>query len=170
MTIVDYNHGENVATQVLLLKQKGVQAVLNATFEPDLLRMLKNMKTLKYSPLIGSNEDALGTEAAKQYPQLAKGVSLFGFAHISDTFTEKVKQRDPNNTLVSLEAAALAYLHIKQLYQTILACGADSQCQQRTFAQSAPNGVIAFQGWSNRVAQFDVSLKEWSGDRFEVQS
>ncbi len=168
ITVVDYNHGENVATQVLVLKQKNIQAVLNATFEPDMLRMLKSMKTLKYFPLIGSNEDALGTDAAKGYPRLAKGVILFGFSSINEAFTEKVKGIDPRNNLISLEAAALAYLHVKQLYQVLQSCGSDITCQNDSLANSKADNTIAFQGWKDRVAQFEVAVKGWDGESFKA--
>ncbi len=164
--IVDYKYGEAVRTQALLLKKHKVQAVLNASFEGDVLNMLEAFRAIDYMPLLASNFDAYTDNVRKKYSTVIDEFTTFGFKKVSDEFIKKVKTKDPENSLVSIEGAALAYIHIKQFVDALRTCKKDDiECQLRKM-QVAPhqNGtILGFQGFKDRTAIFPPDLVVYRG-------
>lgn len=154
-----YNPGDEVATQVILLKKRGVEAIINASFEPDLLRMLKAVSDLGWRPQMAAQSDAVGTEFPSQYDQQRKLLLLFSLPTLGEEFIAKVRKYDPPNTLVSISAAGLAYLHVHQLYSAVRRCSEPSAtCVSDEIAKSPPDPLTGFRGWRARVADFDIQV------------
>jgi ABC-type branched-subunit amino acid transport system substrate-binding protein len=157
-----YNPGDDVATQLLLFKSKGVTAIVNTTFEPDLLRMLKGVQNLKWNPLLATQSDAVASQTRELFPELLERITVFALPPLPSAFIERVRNKDPHNTLISISAAGLGYLHIKQLYAARLRCPkGDAQCMQHEIAGAERDQTTGFEFWENRVARFAVSLRSW---------
>lgn len=163
--VTEYNPGDNVSTQALLFKSKNIEGVINSTFEPELINMIKAMSSIGYFPEVGSNSDAFTLNAQKQFNEFAKKVYLFNFSPVSSTFLGKVSNFYPDNNLVSIEGAALVYTHIKQLYQVLTICSnRDLACQVNELSSSLSDKTIGFERWENRRAIFNLGIYQRSGD------
>ncbi len=162
ITVVEFAYGDPVPTQVLLLKNKGVKAVLSTCYEGDTINMIKAMETINYEPLFAVNFDAVTPQIEKQYGTVLKRIITFGYPEISHEFIAKVKEYDPKNQLASLEAAAETYLHIRQLVEAISSCDkANLTCQEEQLEKASPSEMLEFQGWRNRIADFSIVLRTW---------
>lgn len=163
--VVEYNAGDDVATQALLFKSKEIEAVFNATYESDLVNMLKAMSSIKYMPKVVINSDAFSGQVAKQFPTFTSSIYLFGFSPITKTFLEQVKAKFPENSFAAIEAAALAYTHIKQLYYSVKDCPKkDLACQKDRLNHAGHDGTIGFQAWHDRVAEFKIGVYQRKND------
>lgn len=157
---VVYNPGDEIASSVLSLKQKGVEAVLNVAFEPDLLRTLKNMQNLGWRPLVGTQEDAVAEQGQKLFPEMLKHLSTFSLPALPEEFIERIRKRDPKNSLVSISAAGLAYVHVKQLFAARAACSTgELQCMRQSIAAAGPDSTTGFEGWKGQTARFAIRIR-----------
>jgi ABC-type branched-subunit amino acid transport system substrate-binding protein len=161
-TEVEYTPGDGVATQILTLRSRGVEAVVNATFEPDFLRMLKNLNDLGWRPQIATQSDAITNETQTKFPNIFEKLVTFALPILPESFISRIKAKDPGNNLISLSAAGLAYLHVKQLYAARLACrNRDSECLVKHLAAARSDSSVGFRGWIDRTADFNVRLHTW---------
>ncbi|MBX7138562.1 MAG: ABC transporter substrate-binding protein [Oligoflexia bacterium] len=162
----NYNHDDDLVAQVMLLKSHGVEAVMNVAFEPDLLRMYQALKRLNWRPLVGTQNDAVADAAIERFPGLLEKTTVFGLPQLSEAFLSKVKAHDPENTLASISAAGLAYLHIKQLYAAISGCPKKAvACISEKLSAAPADPEFGFGRWVKRVADFRVSLRTWRAGR-----
>jgi len=170
MVVLDYNTGEDQRTLVLTARSRGAGALLNITYEPDLLNTLKAVKTIGYEVLIGTNENAITSNVTQGYPELLERLFVLGFGAVSPEFLARLKEKDPKSTGANIEAAALAYTHLRQISAALSACaGRELECQMNRMAESPPDDTIGFRGWKNRAAQFGMMIRGWKdGVRYEV--
>lgn len=159
--VLEYNFGDDVSTQILQMKNKGIEGIFNVLFEEDAIRMFKSIKSLQYDVYIGGNVDSYTKKVTSSYPDLAKKTYTFGFSNINQDFKNKVIKFDPDNNLVTLEATALAYIHLKQIYSSFKVCGKeDVDCQIKEMSKFKSDNIIGFKSWQNRIAQFDLTLRQ----------
>ena len=163
-----YRLGESVAPQILALKNKGVEAIINSCFEVDALNMLKAMSDINFSPLIGVNEDALTANIEALYSkQLDHGLA-FGLQQPSSAILNDAKSLPGGEQLHTFERVGLSYLHIKQLAAAVAACrGASAGCLVDMLNKSGPDGSVGFEGWRDRIAQLHTILKEYKDKKLE---
>ena len=160
LVAVAYDPGQDVGSQILQLRSKGAKAIINVGYEADQARMLKSLRTLQFFPILGSLENNFSSETIAQWRDLLKQMTVVAFPPVSADFVGRIKMHDPSNNLAAVSSAALAYLHVKQLYRAAAACpGADLKCQVREVEQSGPDPVMDFTGWQRHVAQFDLHIK-----------
>ena len=159
--IVDYQMREEVRTQVLSLKAQGVAAVMNATYEGDLLNMLKVMKELRFSPSIATEDSALTARAITQYPELLDRALSFGMPPAPDWFVKKVLARDIEKTPTGMEHAVMTYLHVQHLVAAVAACPThDLKCQTARLASAAADPAFGFLGFgADRIARFSWKVR-----------
>ncbi len=114
-----FNPSALLSTEILRAKQKGVELVVFMGYEPDFLNTLKAMQDLNYAPKIATIESVVTAQVVNKFPTLSKNIFAFGMPKVSSDFVTKLKKLDPKNSLVSLDAAASAYVHVKQLAKVI---------------------------------------------------
>lgn len=137
--VIDYKYGDSVRTQALLLKKNGAEAVINASFEGDILNMMEAFTTISYAPKIGANFDVFTKRLIEKYPQHSSKFVSFGLQNVAEDFVSRVKAKDPRNSLIGIEGAALAYLHISQMVEAIKACGKKNvSCQVAYLSVNSP--------------------------------
>jgi len=158
----DFNPGDEMATQVLALRYAGAEAVVSSAFEPDLQRLLKSMQNIKWTPLVGAQRDLVTAEIIKKFPEYLDKLVAFSLPVLPPAFENAVRERDPSNTLASISAAGLGYLHVKQLYNAISSCPRDdSACIIKLIGAANPDQQTGFKGWKDRIAVFDFPLVTW---------
>ena len=157
-----YAYGDDVATQALLIKKHGAEAVINATYEGDFINMLKAMEAIQYKPFVAGNADAVTIQVMKQFSGFSSHLIRFGFAPIAEDFLDKVKRKDPDNDFGSIEAAALTYTHMIQIAAAVHACpDRDTACLMEQLAKSSADTTLGFKGWNERLASFDIRVSGW---------
>lgn len=161
--VMPYEFSESVSSQVLKMKAAGVEAILNPAFEADMLNLMKAMKVINYHVPIGVSEpDSLTASVKTQYPEMLEGVTSFGFPHISKAFLSKFAKRFPENALVTVEAAAMAYIHARQIFNAVSSCPEkEIACIMDVMEKSQPDPTLGFIRWENRIAVYQFLLKEW---------
>lgn len=154
-----YNSGEDVRTQLITLKSKGVEAILNLSFEPDMLNMFKALEEMRFTPRIGVNFDSLTQKLRTQFAPLMPQVVCYSSAPIPDEFVKKVQAHDPSNSLTTLEAAALINLHLRQIARAARQCTSRSlECMMDHILKSSPDPLMGFQRWKGRSADLSQTL------------
>jgi ABC-type branched-subunit amino acid transport system substrate-binding protein len=163
-----YQPGEDVSSQILSFKQRGVQAVMNPSYEADFLNMLKNISDFRYKVQIGGYVDALTEKVKRSYSDLLQRVNTFGLPPVSASFIEKIKTRYPQTDFEVWEGTALCYTHIMQLGRVLNRCKKGNlDCQIKILSNSPPDNIIGFKGWKNRVADFDLVVKDWDSRKIK---
>lgn len=163
LMVLSYDFGESVSSQILRMKSKGMQAVLNPGLEVDTLNTFKAMREINYHVPVGISEpDGLSDQVRMEYSDMLEGVTTFGFPRISDEFKSKFRARFPAAPTDSLEGAAMAYTHALQIYSAFQSCpDRDVDCVVKQMSVSPPNPTLQFLRWESHIAVYDFTLKEW---------
>ncbi len=163
---VSYSPGDDVSTQTLVLKKNGVQGIMNVGYEADFIRMLRSLKNIGWSPKIAA-QDNIGSELTlSQFPDALSRAYLFSLPTLPAEFIKKVKDRNPQHSDVSVSAAGLAYLHVKQLYEARIKCQkSDADCMVREIGAAKEDKLTGFGGWHDRIAKFDINVRSDKVDR-----
>lgn len=166
-----FNPKEDVASQVLKFKGAGVQAIFSSGFEVDNLNLLKNLRLLNYHVSIGgSDSDVLTQEVVRAYPAEIDGTVTYGYPEVGEVFRKRVLAKDPGNTFTAIEAAANAYIFLKQVVFAVKSCKrGDVACQVKAVEANREDPLLKFRGWRDHIAQHDFVLTVWkNGTRVPV--
>ena len=156
-----YKQGESVSSQVLALKNKGVQAIINASFEGDIRNMLKAAYELGLKARFGVPEDTMTAEVLAKFHADLEESMTFGLKGPPPALLERTKGIAGADQLPGEEGVGIAYLHIHQLHQALNQCPpGDSSCAVAALAQADPDWGIGFGGWEQRSALLETVVKE----------
>ena len=155
-------------TQLLKLKQNNVQAVFNVALPSATISSLKDMRTLKMSITFVASSDSISPDIISQNSTLLEGVVAFGLVPASDDFIQKLKQELPNQNVGYYPAAALAYIHTKQMALALKSCNSDTTCMQNEMDNTPSENAIGFGGFKNHVAEFALPIQEFRNGKFET--
>ncbi len=155
-TVENYNLGDDSKNLVTKLNQQGIEAIINTGFEADTANILKAIGETNSKIRIGVTTDTLTPTVKKQYSKELKGSYNFGFGAISNEFINKVKAIDPSVT--SYDAAALGYIHAKQLVTSLVDCQKELNCTKDKISKSKPESIIPFQNFVDRKANFETLI------------
>ena len=156
-----FNLGEtDFKTQVLKLKNTGVGAITNASFEEDTLNTLKAMKELNFKVPFGTVADTVTSNVISKYSDMLKGAWTFGFMAVDKDFSAKVLA-EAGKKLASDYGAAIAYTHILQMVKAIDKCSKEISCVDGEMSKSPEDKTIGFKEFNNRVADLSMVLKQY---------
>lgn len=159
---VPFNQNDDLASNVMVLKKNGIQATALAAFEPDLLNLLRAVKNLNYSGKIAVQLNAAGAQVQQLYSDILPRYEFFGLPPVHPEFLKRLRAEFPDIPETSIEAAAVTFLHIRQMARAVAACDiSNSRCIAEKLSLSPPDDVIGFMGWKNRVAQFKPVFWKW---------
>ncbi len=147
-------------TQILKFKTAGVGAVMNVGFEGDTLNTLKAMKEQSLKVSYGTVDDTITASVKTQYPTELKGAWTFGFAQVDPSFSAKIKQ-ETTKTLSTEFGAAIAYTHLKQMVKALDKCNNDTTCAATEMAKSVSDSTIGFNKFIDRIADLDMTVKQY---------
>ena len=167
--VVDYSTGEDVRVQVLNLKKRGADCVINPAFISDFSRMLKAMGELQYYPFVSANNDAMDPRVMAEFPQIAAHAYSFSLPQPPGALLDRCMSQGFCDNRDNPSAVMLGYLHTKQLLQAVWSCSqkghrAQRECIAEAFAASPVDSTLGFQGWQNRQAAFELRLVQWGSD------
>lgn len=161
-----YNAGETDFHTVLLKLKKGnPEVVFNGSFQPEALASLRDMREMGLRvPFVGIT-DSISPNIIDEYSSRLEGSILFGLSAASAEFTERLKQEYPDQPINNYQAAALAYIHLKQIARALHSCPKDLECAKKVLDKSGPESILGFKGFNNRIASFDTLIQEWRGGK-----
>lgn len=156
-----YTFGDtDFKTQILKFKTAGVGAVMNVGFEGETLNTLKAIKEQSLKVPFGTVDDTITANVKTQYPTELKGTWTFGFAQVVPSFSAKIKQ-ETTKTLSTEFGAAIAYTHLKQMVKALDKCANDTACAATEMAKSAVDNTIGFNKFTDRIADLDMTVKQY---------
>lgn len=162
-----YNPEEtDFRTQLLKLSQNHVEAVFNVALPSATISSLKNMRTLKMDVPFVASSDSISPDIISKNSAILEGVVAFGLVPASDAFVEKLKQAFPNENISYYPAAALAYIHTKQIVSALGSCEENASCLQNRMDRASPESVIGFGGFKDHVAEFELPIQEFHAGEF----
>ena len=150
---------KDLRVQVTKLKQNNVEAIINPGIEADLLNMLKVVNEFGWDVKIGGSSEGLSNKVISDYNELLKGSVYFSYDELPSEFKEKIIAKlgkEPQ----TYDAAAFAYLHIKQIARAISVCpNKDYLCVKENIL-SQKEDFFGFNGYNGSIAEFDIELFE----------
>lgn len=155
---------------LLKLKKENIQALFNISPPKETFASLKNSRELGVNvTFVGALESA-SPEIIKQNSSFLEGTIFFGFSPSllpgGAGFEEKLKKEFPDKNVSSYAAAALVYIHSKQLVRTFKECNKDQECVKVKMEQAPADPSLGFMGFVNRAAKFNISVQEWKNGQF----
>jgi hypothetical protein len=165
--VEEFTIGSDVSPQILRLKTKAPQAIMAPAFEGDALNLFRALRQANWKPQIGFDvRDSLTELVRVSFPDFISSAVGFGFSAPTPHLIELLREESPDITDVGLEAGALAYLHVHQMWRSLNAC-MDNECRASALAASGPDRLFEFQGWKDRIAQFGTHLFRFKGKQLE---
>lgn len=165
---ISYKSSEVVNTQVLQLKSKKIEAILNPGYEGDMINMLKSLSILKFEPKIGSNEDVFTDKLITDYKENLKNAYAFGLPSLPESFITRIKNLDSKNIIGAVDQAGMSYLHIKQMFIALSKCpNRDIICQMNIMQNSPEDKQFGFLGFDNsRQAKYSWIVTKFIDGKF----
>jgi branched-chain amino acid transport system substrate-binding protein len=163
-----YNPGEtDFRTMILKMKHKNITAVFNPAFPREVQSSLMQKEQLGFDvKFFITPSDALPVNFVNENPSLMENVITFGFPDVSNEFIDRLNREFDNPDIAAPEAAAVTYIHLKQIANSLNKCGKDIICIRNEMDNAPPAKEIGFKGFKNRIAQFDSPIKQWNGEEF----
>jgi len=163
----EYNPGTlDFRTSLLKLKTQNVDAIFNISFPPETFASLRNMNELGMNAVFVGHSVALVPQLVNEHEALLGGAIFFGLPVASKEFQERLNQEFPGTTILDYEPTGLAYIHLKQLAHAFDKCGENLKCVRDQLDKAKPEPILGFHGFFNRVASFDLLIREWKNGQF----
>lgn len=164
--VVEYSTGDDVRSQVLSLKKKGADCIVNPAFIPDFSRMLKALGDIHYLPIVSANNDAMDPKVMAEFPQLASQAYSFSLPPAPAAFLTRSVDEGFSENRENPNAVMLGYLHTKQLLRAVRSCAdagkrGQGTCVAESIATAPADPEFGFQGWKDRQAAFRLRLVHW---------
>ena len=151
--------GSTLYSETIKLKKNNVDLVFSVNYEPEFHLMLKTFKHFKYFPKIGAFKDTITDNIKNEFRNdFFKNINYFEINIDNQEFLNRYYKKFPKASKTSSTAAALAYLHIKQLYGAITSCPNNIECQKKYMDNLGEDKDFYFSGFKNRVANFTINL------------
>ena len=162
LQVETYNPGER-DFRTTLSKMKDVEAIFNPAFPGEVQASLKQIKELGINSKFVTNYDALQGGFTNENPALMEDVYIFGFPDISEEFASRI-----NSNIAAPEAAAAAYIHLKQMAIAINDCDDNIECIKQKMDNSETSSILGFKGFEDNIAIFEMPIKKWEGNAFTL--
>lgn len=159
----EYDTTNDLRSLVARVKKSDVQAVFQTGWEADFINRFRASADLGLVLPSGMPEPLLTSTVIQSVtPASLQGLVTFGFPKISDEFVNRLKSAALYESPKSIESAAIAYLHVKQVITSILECpDRNISCELFKVIAAPPDSILGFKGWKNREASYDFKLRRW---------
>lgn len=166
---LEYDANDDLRSLVTRLKSLDVQRIVQTGYEADYISRFRATADIGLLLPTGMPQPLLTQTVIKAVnPSALEGTIVFGFPPISEEFVNRLKAADLYRSATSIESAAIAYLHVKQLVSAVSACPRrDIDCEVKHLATSAADPILGFDGWDGRIASYDYKLRKWTNGKFQ---
>lgn len=159
--VEDYAPSSTVNTQITRLKGKGVGAIINGSYEGDVLNMMRAMQSVRFRVPIGVPNDGISPKTLAEHAQFLNGSLIFGLKTLPERLQQEARKLPGGSLLSGFYAVGTARLHVKQLFYAAQRCAVgDGQCILEQIDASEPEPTLGFLGFHNRFAQFEINVSE----------
>lgn len=164
--VESYDPGQtDFRTSLLKLDKQEIDVVFHASFQPETLASLRNMRTLGMRQTFVGLSETITPDIVPEYKDMLEDAITFGLPKVSRDLIQRMKVEVEDARIIDENAAGLAYVHITQLAGALSVCGTDTKCSRQKLNESAADPRIGFQGFRDRVAGFDTLIEEWKGGK-----
>ena len=146
----------DLRTQISNLASNDVEAIVNASFAPEMLASLKNIRDLNLDVTFVALTELLTDKVLDEYKGALEGGVFFGLPKAP----EKLIERTADSRVSDESAMAFGYLHITQLAEALNECDRELQCVTNWLHSAPTSHVLDFQGYQDRIAKFDTRIIE----------
>lgn len=162
--VFSYRQGESVSSQVLALKQKGVDAIINVGYEGDILNMLKAARDLSYRPRFGGAQDGFTDGLQQSFSKELRGSLGFRLPRVPETIIYQAQSIPGGPDLRDFQRVGITQLHLNQILSAEEACKPDKliACVMAELDKSPASPEIGFEGWKDRKAGMRLVLTEFT--------
>lgn len=165
--VESYNPGaSDIRSQLVKLRAANVEAVFNGAYQPATLLTVKTMRELRMNQVFVALRETITPDVLPEYSNRLEDSILFGLPSVSADLIARIRSEVPNAKIVDENAAALAYMHIKQLGMALNKCDKNIRCVTNEIANSEAYDETGFEGFHDRVASFTTKIEEFKGGRF----
>ena len=160
-----YARGDAIPTEIASLRQKKVDAVMNASFVDDTINMLKAMRTNSLRVPVATAEENFPPDVIREFLPWIDGSITFSIDFDRGFFAAKVQSLNESNPPDRFEGVALAWGHLRQLHEALLRCrpSHEADCAVRELERAPETPQTAFIRWENRSARYRYRLGTFSG-------
>lgn len=100
-------------------------------------------------------------------PKALASTVVFGFPNLSEEFIDRLKAAGLYRSPISIQSAAITFLHVKQLVNALIKCPKDDiDCEVGSSSQTEADPVLEFKGWHDRIAVYEYLLRKWQDGKF----
>lgn len=142
------------------LRSADVDAVFQATFQPQTLATIRQMHELGMRQLFVGLAETMTPEVRAELGTLVEGDVFFGLPQVAPALVDKIRASNGGKDVANENAAALAYVHLVQLGTALTQCGGATACVEGKMASVPPVQEIGFEGFRDRVAAFATEIDE----------
>jgi len=165
--VESYNAGEKeFKTMITKLNSNDIDAMYNIAFQPETLASLKNMKELGVDATFIGLSETVTPDVVKEYDKALEGSIMFGLPTVDKKFLAKLEKEYPGKTISANQAAAIGYMHTKQIAKALSGCAGDMACVRKNMDNLKDDPVIGFTGFTDRIAGFKTLVQEWKNGKF----
>lgn len=149
-------------TRITRFKEEDVGLVISDGFKSNNLNILKlmiqqNMQVPFYG-VCGDVDEEINTLYGGEVE-----IFCYGIYQPSEEFIQKI-ENFRGRTFDTYVAAALSYIHIKQMANAIFVCGENLDCIKEEMDNSKKEEVISFDGFKNRIADYKIKKEIFRND------
>ena len=163
-----YDPGASVTAQLMRLRQKKVQAIMNGAYEADLMIMLKAMQDLKFFVPFATDKSCVSETVSGTFGKIMEGSLVYGLKNPSQAFLEIIRQLPGSEKLNAFDGVALPRTHIRQLYEAINSCpGREFECIRAELQKSGPDEESGFVSWKGNIARIANVVEQFREGKFE---
>lgn len=168
-TEIEYAPGApSLYTEVLSLKRRGVEAIINPSFENDVISTVKAAKQLQMKIPFGFDDTSITPSVMHECGTGLEGSLSFGFRLLPDSYIAEAGRMQGNAHLESYEAMGLSWLHVYQLAYAVVRCNPRTpKCIASELGNSPPEPLVGFDRWEDRKARIITVVRKVVNGRFE---
>ena len=158
-----YASGDEVDVQVLRLRSRGAEAIINIAYEKDTLAMLRAMRNVNYRVPVGLVESHYSATIKTEFGSFLEGSVTIGVPTPPADFIARAKAAPGGSALGAFDACYQAYQFLSQLAHAALQCPAHERaCMIEKTALFPANPAQGFYGYQSRLAAMKLELKHIS--------
>lgn len=166
VAIESYNPGvPDFRTLLSKLDAAGADVIFHASFQPETIASLKHMRSLGLAQPFTGLAETMTPDVTVEYADVLDDAMVFGLPPVDQALVARIEAVS-GTTVADRNAAALAYLHITQLAETLHACDKEIACVRQKLSRAEPDSAMGFKGFKDRIAGFDTLIQEWKNGTF----
>jgi ABC-type branched-subunit amino acid transport system substrate-binding protein len=171
VVVKSFDSGANdLRTQITQLSNSDAETIVVPALKPDTKLFVRQSQQLGINTNFAILKETVDSSMVQDYSDHLENSYVFGLPTVADDFRQKINS-EYDTPVGDLQAAALGYLHTKQIANAMSECeNASKECVADQVSQAQPDDIIGFKGFDGQIAVFDTVVKKFSNGKFKKVS